>query len=99
MTIRTVNEEDLRLEVGIARYCPGELRGIVPIDKDQVLLDRNEVERVHPVPGRGDEVTLLIANIPFDGDARVIIPTPGSPCRRDPQIGRASCRGRASQYV
>src|SRR3546814_666304 len=48
------------------------------------LLDRNEVERVHPVPGRGDEVTLLIANIPFDGDARVIIPAPGSPCRRDP---------------
>src|SRR3546814_2989196 len=51
---RTVHEDDLRIEVGIARYCPGELRGIVTIDKDQVLLDRNEVERVHPVPGRGD---------------------------------------------
>src|SRR3546814_1276473 len=80
---RTVHEDDLRLEVGIARYCTGELRGIVPIDKDQVLLDRNEVERVHPVPGRGDEVTLLIANIPFEGDARVIIQATGSPCRRD----------------
>src|SRR3546814_19231420 len=34
---RTIHEDDLRLEIGIARCCPGELCGIVPIDEDEEI--------------------------------------------------------------
>src|SRR3546814_2779234 len=71
---RTVDEDDLGLEIRIARGRPRELRRIVAVDEDEVLLYLDEIERIDAMTGTRNQITLLVPNVALDRDGRIIIP-------------------------
>ena len=42
------------------------------------------------MPSRRNQIALLTANVPFDRDARIIVPAPRGSCRRDTLYGLRS---------
>ena len=67
---RTVDEDDLGLEIRIARGRPRELRRIVAVDEDEVLLYLDEIERIDAMTGTRNQITLLVPCINSDPDRR-----------------------------
>src|SRR3546814_16152291 len=81
---RTVDEDDLGLEIRIARGRPRELRRIVAVDEDEVLLYLDEIERIDAMTGTRNQITLLVPNVALDRDGRIIIPASRHARRSDP---------------
>src|SRR3546814_7686916 len=73
---------------------PVEFAPVVAVDENEVLPDRHEVERIDPLPRRGDEIALLVTNVVLDQCRRVIVPAARRARGRDPanRIGSAHLR-------
>src|SRR3546814_16291519 len=71
---RPLYEDDLRVGIGVPCQRPVEFAPVVAVDENEVLPDRHEVERIDPLPRRGDEIALLVTNVVPDQCRRVIVP-------------------------
>src|SRR3546814_994469 len=75
---------DVCSAVLIARGRPRELRRIVAVDEDEVLLYLDEIERIDAMTGTRNQITLLVPNVALDRDGRIIIPASRHARRSDP---------------
>src|SRR3546814_20648821 len=75
---------DVCSAVLIARGRPRELRRIVAVDEDEVLLYLDEIERIDAMTGTRNQITLLVPNVELDRDGRIIIPASRHARRSDP---------------
>src|SRR3546814_6522968 len=55
---RPLDEDDLRGGIGVPCQRPVEFAPVVAVDENEVLPARHEVERIDPLPRRGDEIAL-----------------------------------------